>query len=113
MILWGALIAATGLLVTMMAGELYGMVLGFGLANIGFGFTRPGFTAGASLAVPLSEQGPVAGVVTAANGFCFVAAPAIGMLLYGADPHWPFIFGAALLLGLALWGRRSLAPVAA
>lgn len=113
MILWGALIAATGLLVTMMAGELYGMVLGFGLANIGFGFTRPGFTAGASLAVPLSEQGPVAGVVTAANGFSFVAAPAIGMLLYGADPHWPFIFGAALLLGLALWGRRSLAPVAA
>ena len=109
MILWGALIAAAGLLVTMMAGELYGMVLGFGLANVGFGFTRPGFTAGASLAVPLSEQGGVAGVVTAANGFSFVAAPGIGMLLYAADPHWPFIIGAVLLIGLFLWGRRSLA----
>jgi MFS family permease len=109
LILWGALIAAAGLLVTMMAGDLYGLVLGFGLANLGFGFTRPGFTAGASLAVPLSEQGGVAGVVTAANGLSFVAAPAIGMLLYAADPHWPFIAGAALLLGLVLWGRRSLA----
>ena len=108
MILWGALIAASGLLVTMMADELYGMVLGFGLANLGFGFTRPGYTAGASLAVPLSEQGGVAGVVTAANGLSFVAAPGIGMLLYAADQHWPFIAGAGLLLGLILWGRRSL-----
>ena len=109
LILWGSLIAASGLLVTMMAGDLYGLVLGFGLANLGFGFTRPGFTAGASLAVPLAEQGGVAGAVTAANGLSFVAAPGIGMLLYAADPHWPFIAGALLLLGLLLWGRRSLA----
>lgn len=112
LILWGAIIAASGLLVTGMANDLYGLVLGFGLANLGFGFTRPGFTAGASLAVPLAEQGGVAGVVTAANGLSFVAAPAIGMLLYAADPHWPFVVGAALLLGLVLWGRgRLAAPV--
>jgi len=109
LILWGSFIAAAGLLVTMVAGDLYGIVLGFGLASLGFGFTRPGFTAGASLAVPLAEQGGVAGVVTAANGVSFVAAPGIGMLLYGADPHWPFAIGAALLLGLILWGRRRLA----
>jgi len=108
MILWGALIAGTGLLITMMAGELYGLVLGFGIANLGFGFTRPGFTAGSSLAVPLAEQGSVAGLVTAANGLSFVAAPGIGMLLYSVDPHWPFVVGAALLLGLILWGRGSL-----
>jgi MFS family permease len=112
LILWGALIAGAGLLVTMMANELYGLVLGFGIANLGFGFTRPGFTAGASLAVPLAEQGGVAGVVTAANGLSFVAAPAIGMLLYAANPHWPFLAGAALLFGLILWGRRSLAVAA-
>ena len=93
----------------MAAGELYGIVLGFGLASLGFGFTRPGFTAGASLAVPLAEQGGVAGVVTAANGSAYVLAPGIGILLYAADPHWPFIAGAALLLGLVLWGRRRLA----
>ena len=109
LILWGGLIAAAGLLVTMAANELYGLVLGFGVASLGFGFTRPGFTGGASLAVPLAEQGGVAGVVTAANGISYVAAPGIGMLLYAADPHWPFAVGAALLLGLLLWGRRQLA----
>ncbi len=44
LILWGSLIAAAGLAVTMAAGDLYGIVLGFGLASLGFGFTRPGFT---------------------------------------------------------------------
>ena len=68
LILWGALIAAAGLVVTMLADDLYGLVLGFALASLGFGFTRPGFTGGASLAVPLGEQGGVAGVITAANG---------------------------------------------
>jgi MFS family permease len=113
MILWGCVIAASGLLVTMAATELYGLVLGFGIASLGFGFTRPGFTGGASLAVPLGEQGGVAGVVTAANGISYVAAPGIGMLLYAANPHWPFAAGAALLLGLLLWGRRRLAAPAA
>jgi len=109
MILWGAAIAGAGLLITMVASDLYGLVLGFGIASLGFGFVRPGFTGGASLAVPLTEQGGVAGVVTAANGLSFVAAPGIGMLLYGIDTHWPFIVGAALLLVVILWGRRSLA----
>jgi len=110
LILWGALIAAGGLVVTMSATDLYAIVIGFGVASFGFGFTRPGFTGGASLAVPLSEQGSVAGVITAANGSAYVLAPGVGMLLYAQDPHWPFIAGAALLLGLSLWGRGRLAP---
>jgi MFS family permease len=112
LILWGSLVATTGLIVTMFAADLYGIVLGFGLASLGFGFTRPGFTAGASLAVPLSEQGSVAGVITAANGSAYVLAPGVGMLLYAVDPHWPFIAGAALLLGLLLWGRGRLSAAA-
>ena len=108
LILWGSLVAAAGLAVTMFAGDLYGIVLGFGLASLGFGLTRPGFTGGASLAVPLSQQGGVAGVVTAANGSCYVLAPGVGILLYGAGPHWPFAAGVALLLGLFLWARRRL-----
>src|SRR4029453_5057054 len=44
LILWGCVIAASGLLVTMIATGLYGLVLGFGIASLGFGFTRPGFT---------------------------------------------------------------------
>ena len=108
MILWGSLIAAAGLVITMVATGLYGIVLGFGITSLGFGFTRPGFTGGASLAVPLGEQGGVAGVVTAANGSSFILAPGIGILLYGIDPHWPFAAGAVLLVGLNIRARRQL-----
>ena len=105
LILWGAVLAAVGLTWTMLAGDLYGITIGFALASVGFGLTRPGFTAGASLAVPLADQGSVAGVITSANGISFVAAPAIGMALYAVDPRLPFAASALLLVGLALAGR--------
>jgi len=108
LILWGALIAAVGLTWTMLADDLYGITIGFALASTGFGLTRPGFTAGASLAVPLADQGSVAGVITSANGISFVAAPAVGMALYAIDPHIPFAVSALLLIGLAIAGRRRL-----
>lgn len=108
LVLWGTMIAAVGLAIIVFAGSLYGLVLGFAVSSLGFGFTRPGFTAGSSLAVSLSEQGSVAGVITAANGIAFVAAPAIGMLLYGLDPRLPFAVAVLLLLGLAVWARARL-----
>jgi MFS family permease len=108
LILWGALIAAAGLIWTMGSSNLYGITMGFALASLGFGFTRPGFTAGASLAVPLVEQGAVAGVITAANGISYVLAPALGIGLYGAVHDLPFAAFALLLVGLAAWGRRGL-----
>jgi MFS family permease len=109
LIVWGSAIAAVGTVATMLATDLYGLVLGFSVSSIGFGFTRPGFTAGASLAVPLAEQGPVAGVITSANGISYIAAPALGMALYTLDPHLPFGVAAALLLGLVWWSRAKLA----
>ncbi len=108
LILWGSVVAAAGLVMTMAADSLYGLMLGFAVASLGFGFTRPGFTAGASLAVPLSEQGGVAGVITAANGISFVAAPAVGMALYHLDQRLPFALSALLLLALIPWGRARL-----
>ena len=108
LILWGSLIAGAGLVATMLATNLYGLVIGFAVSSLGFGFTRPGFTAGASLAVPLAEQGGVAGVVTAANGIAFVAAPAVGMALYHLDVRLPFALSALLLAGLIGWGRARL-----
>ena len=106
LIVWGSLIAAAGLAGAMAATDLYGITLSFALASLGFGFTRPGFTGGASLAVPLVEQGGVAGVITAANGISWVAAPAGGMALYLVNPNLPFAISAALLVGLAVWARR-------
>ena len=109
LILWGALVAAAGLLGTMLSYDLYGFTIGFAVASMGFGFTRPGFTAGASLAVPLAEQGAVAGVITAANGISYVLAPALGISLYGLGHDLPFAAFALLLLGLAAFGRGRLA----
>jgi MFS family permease len=108
LILWGALIAAAGLMWTMGAQNLYGITLGFALASLGFGFTRPGFTAGASLAVPLAEQGAVAGVITSANGISYVLAPTLGISLYGLDHNLPFLAFALLLIGLTIVGRSRL-----
>lgn len=108
LILSGALIAAAGLVGTMLSRDLYGITIGFAVASWGFGFTRPGFTAGASLAVPLSEQGAVAGVITSANGISYVLAPALGISLYGWNHDSPFAAFALLLVGLALVGRQQL-----
>jgi len=108
LILWGAIIAAVGLVGTVLSNDLYGITIGFAVASLGFGFTRPGFTAGASLAVPLSEQGAVAGVITAANGISYVLAPSIGISLYGLNHDLPFAAFALLLLGLAGYGRSRL-----
>ena len=108
LIVWGALIAAAGLAGSMTARDLYGITLSFALASLGFGFTRPGFTGGASLAVPLADQGGVAGVITAANGISWVAAPALGMALYMVNPNLPFAISAALLVALAVLAQRRL-----
>jgi MFS family permease len=108
LILWGALIAASGLIWVMGSANLYGMTVGFALASLGFGFTRPGFAAGASLAVPLAEQGAVAGVITAANGISYVLAPTIGIGLYGLNHDLPFAAFALVLISLALLGRSRL-----
>ena len=108
LILWGALIAAAGLIGTMLSQQLYGITIGFAVASLGFGFTRPGFTAGASLAVPLAEQGAVAGVITSANGISYVLAPGLGIGLYGWQNDAPFVTFAALLVLLAIVGRRRL-----
>lgn len=106
LIVRGAFVAAIGLGITAFAVDLYGLVLGFAITSIGFGFTRPGFTGGASLAVPLSEQGGVAGVITSANGISYIAAPGLGMALYALDKHLPFIVAVLVVLWLAWWGRK-------
>ncbi|WP_240325599.1 MFS transporter [Sphingomonas mesophila] len=104
----GALIAALGFAVLAAAADLYGLVVGFALASLGFGLTRPGFTGGASLAVSLAEQGAIAGIITAANGISYVAAPTLAMLIYALDPDLPSLLCAGGLVILAIWAWRRL-----
>ncbi|HYG46591.1 MAG TPA: MFS transporter [Allosphingosinicella sp.] len=103
LVLWGLIVGAAGTALTGFAGTMYGMTLGFSIASIGFGLFRPGFTSGASLAVRPDEQNAVAGMVTSVNGVAYIAAPALGVLLYGLWMPLPFLATAALLLILTVW----------
>jgi MFS family permease len=100
---WGTLLAAAGTAGIALAPDFHAMVLAFAVACAGFGFARPGFTAGSSLAVSRAEQGGVAGAVTAVNGACFILAPAIGIGLYELEPHLPYWLSAIGLLALAAY----------
>jgi MFS family permease len=104
---WGTLLAAAGTAGIALAPDFHAMVLAFALASAGFGFARPGFTAGSSLAVSRAEQGGVAGAVTAVNGACFILAPAIGIGLYELEPHLPYWLSALGLLALAAYAWKN------
>ena len=103
LVLWGALLAAIGTVATGLSLSVYGLMLGFALASMGFGLFRPGFTSGASLAVEQDEQNAVAGMVSSVNGIPYVAAPALGVALYGLALPLPFLVTGALMLALAGW----------
>ena len=110
LIVWGSLLSAIGVAITGLAANMYGITLGFAVASLGFGFFRPGYTSGASLAVEPSEQNVVAGMVTSVNGVAFIAAPAIGVMLYSLWMPLPFLVTAALMLGLSLWTWLRFTP---
>jgi hypothetical protein len=103
----GAVVAALGCVLTGFSESLHMLAVSYGLASLGFGFLRPAFTAGASLAVGHGEQGAVAGRTTSVNGACFVLGPSIGVGLYQFWGSLPYLVaGAALVLMLPwLWHR--------
>ena len=107
---WGSIVAAVGLAITGVSTGIYGITMGFALASLGFGLFRPGFTSGASLAVAPHEQNAVAGMVTSVAGVAFIAAPALGVLLYTLWIPLPFLATAAMMLALAAWTVLSLRP---
>jgi MFS family permease len=108
LVLWGSAIAATGTWLTGLASGTYGITIGFALASLGFGFLRPGFTSGASLAVAGDEQNEVAGMVTSVNGIAYVAAPAAAVALYELWMPLPFLIVAGLMVALAIWSALRL-----
>lgn len=98
MMIVGLAVAAVGLAATSNATSLYGIATGYAFSSMGFGFTRPAFTAGSSLAVGRRLQGLVAGHVTAINGASFVLGPTIGVGLYQIWQPLPFLIAAAVML---------------
>nr|WP_310524840.1 MFS transporter [Polymorphobacter sp.] len=104
---WGTAVAAMGTAGIALAPDFHALVVAYALASLGYGFARPGFTAGASLAVGRAEQGGVAGAVTSINGSCFVLAPAVGIGLYQLGATLPYMLGAAALVMLLVFCSSS------
>ncbi len=112
MMLVGLLFAAAGCALTGLATSLYGLATAYALASIGFGFTRPAFTAGSSLAVGSAAQGSVAGKVTSINGASFVLGPSIGVGLYEYWHSLPYLTAGAACLVLMGYCWMALKPSA-
>ncbi|WP_417622764.1 MFS transporter [Parasphingorhabdus sp.] len=107
-VLWGMILGAFGCLIIGLSHDLHGIIIGFAVASLGFGLFRPGFTAGASLAVKRSEQNGVAGIVASVNGMAFIVSPAIGVLLYTYAGPLPFWLATTACVLLFAWGFKTL-----
>ena len=105
MVIVGLALGASGMVLTSTGDSLYGLSLAFALSSAGFGFARPGYTAGSSLAVGQEFQGTIAGRVTSVNGASLVLGPSIGVGLYEIWRPLPYLVAAtmcAILIGYAL-----------
>jgi MFS family permease len=103
---WGVAVAAVGNLIVALSPGYWSVVVGYAVSSLGFGFARPGFTAGASLAVNMGEQARAAGAIAAVNGVNVVLAPAF-VWLYRHLAWGPFILNAAILAGLLVYAFRN------
>ena len=97
---WGAGLAAVANLIIAFAPSYWAVVAGYALASLGYGFCRPGFTAGASLAVTGAEQGRAAGAIAAINGSSVIFAPVLGVWLYETLHPAPYLLNTAILAAL-------------
>ncbi|PZQ58648.1 MAG: MFS transporter [Phenylobacterium zucineum] len=109
---WGVAIAATGNLIVALAPAddigFYVVVTGYALSSLGFGFARPGFTAGSSIAVGIDEQARVAGAIAAVNGINVIFAPAF-VFFYQHYGPLPFLLNTALMVGMLVYAFRNTA----
>lgn len=103
---WGVALAAVGNLITVFAPDYWTVVAGYAISALGYGFARPGFTAGASLAVKMQDQAKAAGYIAAVNGLNVIIAP-LFVWLYEAVFWAPFLLNAVILTGLLAYAFRN------
>ena len=105
---WGVAVAALGNLIVALSPGYYGVVAGYAISSLGFGFARPGFTAGSSIAVGIDEQARVAGLIAAVNGINVILAPAFVFAYQHYGPA-PFILNTVLMAGMLVYAFRNTA----
>jgi MFS family permease len=103
---WGVGVAALGNLAVAFAPDYYLVVGGYALSSLGFGFARPGFTAGASIAVRTEEQARVAGAIAAVNGVNVILAPLFVWLYQHIGPA-PFVLNSVMMVAMLAYAFRN------
>ncbi len=103
---WGVGVAAVGNVIVALQPTYAAVVAGFAISSLGFGLARPGFTAGASLAVNMHEQARVAGAIAAVNGVNVVLAPAFVWLYQRVAPA-PFVLCALMMVAMLVYALRN------
>jgi MFS family permease len=106
LIRWGVALAAGANLLVALAPDYWTVVIGFAVSSLGYGFARPGFTAGASLSVEMHEQAAAAGAIGALNGLNVIVAP-LFVWLYEAVHPAPFLLNTAILAGLFVYALKN------
>ena len=107
-LLWGMILALAGTAMIALSYDLHTIALGFAVTSLGFGLYRPGFTAGASLAVSRAEQGQVSGIIASLNGAAYIFAPALGVWIYNHNELLAFTLIGGLCAAVFGWGWRAL-----
>lgn len=103
---WGVALACLGNLITAFSPDYWTVVVGYAISALGYGFARPGFTAGASLTVRMDEQARAAGAIAAVNGLNVIIAP-LFVWLYQAVHPAPFLVNVVILGGLLAFALRN------
>lgn len=103
---WGVGVAAVGNVIVALQPTYAAVVAGFAISSLGFGLARPGFTAGASLAVDMHEQARVAGAIAAVNGVNVVLAPFF-VWLYERIAPAPFVLCALMMVAMLVYALRN------
>lgn len=103
---WGVAVAALGNVMVAFAPDYWAVVAGYAISSLGFGFARPGFTAGSSLAVDIGEQARVAGAIAAVNGVNVIFAPGF-VWLYEHHNSAPFLLNVTAMLAMLVFAFRS------
>ncbi|MFN3912444.1 MFS transporter [Hyphomonas sp.] len=109
-LMWvGCLPLLAGALMMIVANNYATLILSQFLIGLGQGLARPGFSSGASLAVPPQLQGNVAGLVISANGMGYIVTPIFGLFVYEyVSPDLPFVLCALMLTGMFFYSRFTM-----
>jgi MFS family permease len=95
LVMVGVAVCWIGLAFCLVAADLTGLVVGFGVVGAGFGFLQPGLLAGAMHVTGTYRQGQVAGHMQSVMSAAWIFGPLAGTAAYSLSIEGPLLLAAA------------------